>query len=98
MIVRNFQGHVISTLQALRLMNEDPFSAKAYGFLFATIFCKEMGLSKVMFEGDTMQVVTMVNKVATDLSLGGLLIEDAQSILKSFTSWPVVRTNRKAYS
>lgn len=28
--------------------------------------------------------------------LGGLLIEDAQSILKSLTSWSIVHTNRNA--
>lgn len=96
MIARDFKRHVISTLQVSRTMNEDPFKAEAYGTLLAAIFYKEMGVSKIMLEGNALQVVNMIKRFATDLCLGGLLIEDAQNILKSFTSWSTVHTNRSA--
>lgn len=84
----------MALLKLLDNLNDNSFTAEAYGLLAAAIFCKELNLTNIILEGDALQVVNMVNNAVTNWSLGGLLIEDARKVLNSFTTWLVIHTSR----
>ncbi|XP_042962496.1 uncharacterized protein LOC122296768 [Carya illinoinensis] len=86
-LIRDHTGQVVGALRAQRPFRGRPFDAEAYGALMAAIFIKELGLNKVCLEGDSKQVVDLLQKYGLDWSMGGCLVRDAREILNSCTSW-----------
>lgn len=86
-IVRNCIGKVCGTFQACLIGSLSPLSAKALGLLHAVIFCKNAGLSRIILEGDSLQVITFLKQQSMDLSEAGMLVSDAISLLESFDFW-----------
>lgn len=67
----------------------DPSAAKAWAGVQALSFGKEMGLSRLILEGDAKVVVNAVNFEATDWSKIGHLVEDMKMLLSDFSQWQV---------
>ncbi|KAF5468500.1 hypothetical protein F2P56_012646, partial [Juglans regia] len=82
-LIRDHQGLVIGALRANRILRGNPFVAEAYGLLMATFFCKDLGLRQLCLEGDSKQVVDLLNQDSSNWSMGGCLITDAKTILNS---------------
>lgn len=61
-ITRDHNGRVIGTLKASWVISENPFDAEAHGVLLAAVFCKEIGLKQVILEGDSKQVIDILQK------------------------------------
>ncbi|KAF5459559.1 hypothetical protein F2P56_019498 [Juglans regia] len=83
-LIRDHQGFPIGSLQAHRSFKGTPFNAEAYGILLAAVFCKELGITQCLLEGDSKQVVDLMNHHPKNWSLGGCLVEDARVVLNSF--------------
>ncbi|KAF5445648.1 hypothetical protein F2P56_034686 [Juglans regia] len=95
-LIRDHQGLPIGSLQAHRSFKGTPFDAEAYGILLAAVFCKELGITQCLLEGDSNQVVDLMNHHPKNWSLGGCLVEDVRMVLNSFACWSVVHTFREA--
>ncbi|KAF5477160.1 hypothetical protein F2P56_003831 [Juglans regia] len=95
-LIRDHQGLVIGALRANRTLRGNAFDAEAYGLLMATVFCKDLGLRQLCLEGDSKQVVDLLNQDYSNWSMGGCLITDAKNILNSAAAWSVSHAYREA--
>ncbi|XP_042942901.1 uncharacterized protein LOC122277084 [Carya illinoinensis] len=95
-LVRDCQGRVLGSVRANRKLKLSPLDAEAYALLVASQFCKDSGLSELVLEGDSMQVVLKMKNSVRDWSQASLILEEAKSILNSFTSWKIEHTKRDA--
>ncbi|GLT69897.1 hypothetical protein SLA2020_420100 [Shorea laevis] len=57
--------------------------------------CHDLGLDKVILEGDALQIVRALNTEGTHWSRYGHLTEEARSLLSSLQSWQVVHVKRQ---
>ncbi|XP_041011337.1 uncharacterized protein LOC121255120 [Juglans microcarpa x Juglans regia] len=95
-IIRDSQGMVLGTIRARRNIRVSPFTAEAYAMLMAILFCKDTGVTNIVLEGDSLQVVKQMQKSVKDWSHGGLIIEDVKAIMKSFPGWSIGHIRRDA--
>lgn len=75
-------------------MNTSTFIMKAFCLLKTVIFCKEVGFTNLILEGNALQVVKIPSKETEDWSVGGCNINDTSSLLETFVSWSVQHINR----
>ncbi|XP_042939357.1 uncharacterized protein LOC122274384 [Carya illinoinensis] len=54
-ILRDHLGRSIGTLQARRELNLNPFSGEAYALMMSVVFCRDIGVSNLVVEGDSLQ-------------------------------------------
>ncbi|XP_042939551.1 uncharacterized protein LOC122274591 [Carya illinoinensis] len=87
---------VIGTLRATRGVTETPFDAEAQGLLLAVVFCKEIRLRNLVLEGDSKQVIDILQIEGSNWSRGGLMVEDARQVLNSWSQWTGVHACREA--
>ncbi|KAG6721291.1 hypothetical protein I3842_03G106200 [Carya illinoinensis] len=80
-IIRDHQGFVVGTLRAPRPLNGGAYEAEACGLFVAVTFCRELGLSQVILEGDSRQVVTQLLGQEVDGSMGGWEANSAAHVL-----------------
>lgn len=88
-IIRDYRGLVIGTMRAVRTFHVSPLIAEAYGLLLTALFCKNAGLNNLILEGDSLQVVKLIQSRETHWSRAGLFIQDVIHLLDSFSSWSV---------
>lgn len=95
-IIRNSEGAVIGTLRTNRhCIIADPFTtAEALALYHVASFCKHLGLSQIVIEGDSLQVITLLRQQTTDWSQGGFITQAAKDLLNSFTKWISSHTKR----
>ncbi|XP_042966548.1 uncharacterized protein LOC122300136 [Carya illinoinensis] len=60
-IVRNWEGQVMGTMRTNNSLFPDPHLAEAYGALQAVSLGTELGLRKIILEGDALNVVKEIN-------------------------------------
>ncbi|XP_041011502.1 uncharacterized protein LOC121255306 [Juglans microcarpa x Juglans regia] len=63
-VIREADGSVLANLMQPRFYCTDLVLAKARGLLSAVLFCNELGLDSLIFEGDSSQVVHAVKNFA----------------------------------
>ncbi|XP_040994235.1 uncharacterized protein LOC121240764 [Juglans microcarpa x Juglans regia] len=95
-IIRDHQGQIIGALMASKCLKGSSFDAEAHGLLLATVFCKELGLKHVVIEGDSKQVIDLLQRQCSNWSMGGLLIEDARQLMDSCSEWTSSHAYREA--
>lgn len=94
-IIRDETGAMIGTMCPSRSYN-NPLVAEAFGLLLAVQFYKDVGLKEFIIEGDSLQVVNLLQSMDTNWSQAGFLIQDAKTILQSFATWSVMHACRYA--
>ncbi|XP_042964588.1 uncharacterized protein LOC122298800 [Carya illinoinensis] len=94
-ILRDNLERSIGTLQARRELNLNLFSGEAYALMMSVVFCKEIGVSNLVVEGDALQVIWLLNGSSLNCSCGGLIVEDAKRELNNFANWSAVHTKRE---
>jgi ribonuclease HI len=72
-----------------------PAIAEATAALRAAILCHDLGLNKVILEGDALQIVQALNREGPHWSSYGHLTEEARGMLSSLHSWKVVHVRRQ---
>lgn len=84
MVVRDYEGQVLSTLRAQRNFAAPAYLGKTYVVLLATLHGKDIDLQQIILEGDALQVVKDINHFSTNWSNSRALIEDIQQTLLCF--------------
>lgn len=74
----------------------DPHLAKAYAALQSTLLGLDMGLTKIILEGDTLNVVNKINGANENLDKAGMIILDVKNSLTRFESWQVKHVNKSS--
>ncbi|XP_040991018.1 uncharacterized protein LOC121238256 [Juglans microcarpa x Juglans regia] len=93
-IIRDWEGSVIATLRINRDLYPDPLLAEELAALRAVIFYKDLGLKKVIVEGDALQVVKRIQKLEVDDTCFGMFISEIIETLASFDQWSVNHIGR----
>lgn len=95
-VVRNYAGEVQVALSTTVHYIIDPSVAEVLVIWKVVSFCCDLGLQHVIFEGNSMQVVSALNKDSPCWSNFSNLIEDSNVLLKRFESFVVRHTCRAA--
>ncbi|XP_018813588.2 uncharacterized protein LOC108985665 [Juglans regia] len=82
-VIRNWEGSVTATLRSSRCIFLDAKLAEAMAALRAVLLCKQLGISRVLLEGDALNVVNDINSEAKDWSSVGLIIQDIKAELQN---------------
>jgi ribonuclease HI len=93
-VIRDSNGEVVATVSSPRNHITAPDIAEAVAALRAVTFCREVGFSKVVLEGDALQVVHALKSSTRNWSSYGHLIEEARSHLKGMHKWRVNHVRR----
>ncbi|XP_059436112.1 uncharacterized protein LOC132169039 [Corylus avellana] len=97
-IARDHAGNVLAVFCASRPLVIDPTVAEDIVAWKATDVCMLMGFSKVILEGDSIEVVKALKGDDWCWNRYGSLINDAKSTLNSLQDWHVCHTKRLANS
>ncbi|XP_042944640.1 uncharacterized protein LOC122278525 [Carya illinoinensis] len=95
-IVRDSEGEILACLCSKLSIVVKAIVAEAYALRRALFFCLELGLQKVLLEGDSQVVVKDTNSNADIWANYGVVIEDIRSLLKDNMSWSVNFIHREA--
>jgi ribonuclease HI len=73
----------------------DPTSTEAWAALMAIDLCHDLGVQRVILEGDAKSLVDAVNSTERDDSCRGQLVADIQLSVTSFQDWQMVYAPRQ---
>jgi ribonuclease HI len=93
-LVRDHLGMVIAARSHTLVFLTEPVVAEAIAALHAVEFSRDLGLPRIVLEGDSLQVVTAVQDLRPTWSRYGHITADIRTILKGFRSWQVCHTKR----
>jgi ribonuclease HI len=82
-VVRNETGEVKAALAKFLPLVDDPTAAKAITAWFAVKLCVDCGFQLVVLEGDSMNVVSVINQASPNWSSYGHLVEDTKVLAQS---------------
>jgi ribonuclease HI len=94
-VVRDSLGEVVGARCILQKIDLDPKAAESMAALKAVLFCKEVGFSQVIFEGDASQVILDINSPPPHFSKAGHLTESVIKELRSFRKATFVHVPRE---
>jgi ribonuclease HI len=83
-ILRDERGQVLAAMSKTRNGTLEPSTGEAFATSTAICFCRDIGVQRVVLEGDAKQIVDAVNSNLTSWSRFGHLIDDTRWILESF--------------
>ena len=86
-ILRDERGQVLVAMSKTRNGTLEPSAGEAFAASSAVCFCKDLGVQRVVLEGDAKQIVDAINSSSTSWSRFGHLIDDTRWILKCFPQW-----------
>ncbi|XP_041016156.1 uncharacterized protein LOC121258678 [Juglans microcarpa x Juglans regia] len=93
--VRDLEGHILASyMQPLHFCSQAEI-AEARGLISAVKLCKELSLQRVIFEGDSLQVVNAVKQNAQSYGMLQCLVNDVYLILAGIT-WKISHVKRDA--
>lgn len=95
-IVCDVNGMVMGSLCCSRAFHPDPFTIKDIALVTIFKFCKDVGLSHIVVEGDALRVVKLLRDNIEDWSQGDVLVAGAKAILNSFANWSTTHVRRNA--
>ncbi|XP_042947096.1 uncharacterized protein LOC122280136 [Carya illinoinensis] len=93
-VVRDSKGALIGSLVAPKRNVTSTFQAECHALHRAMVFCTELGLMHVCFEGDAKAVADAVNSETEDNSWDGQLIEDIRQLKAAYPVWKLVFVRR----
>lgn len=94
-IVRDWTGKVIASLRSQRAFFLDAYLAEAFAALKAVILDKQLGLQRILLEGDAQKVVNDIKGAADQWSSAGLMVSNIRLLLQHFQHWSVSFVPRK---
>jgi ribonuclease HI len=95
-VVRDSEGLVAAAMLSSGLFPQDSDTAAALAVWRAIGFCKEMGFSRMIFEGDALVVIKALNSDAVCWSRYGHVMDDSRILLKDFSQVSVQHVGRSA--
>jgi ribonuclease HI len=96
MIARDESGKFLAACSKRQSINVEPMVAEALAAIQAILFCQEHNFQKVIFEGDSLQVVKEVNMSTQCNSSYGHLIESIKVGLRQIPESSFTHVRRSA--
>lgn len=93
-IIRNHEGLILGTMCICRRFRGNALTAKCFGFFYATKFCLESGFVDFILKGNAEHVLNIVKGKELNWSIGGLIAQDAKSLLQNSAKWLVHHVHR----
>lgn len=84
----------MATIRKKQDLVPDPLVAETYAALQAAIFGSELGLRRIILEGDASKVVKAVQSTVEDLNCFGMLVSDIRLQLQNFEHWSIRHIHR----
>ncbi|XP_041016139.1 uncharacterized protein LOC121258659 [Juglans microcarpa x Juglans regia] len=82
--VRDSAGQIIATMRLRKHLFPNPLLVEAYGVLQAIKFGLDLGLSYVIIEGDSLQVINALHKDKEDWSSASMFMCEAKQVMTNF--------------
>jgi ribonuclease HI len=95
-ILRDERGQMLAAMSKTRIGTLEPSTGEAFVASSAVCFCRDIGVHRVVLEGDAKQIVDAVNANSASWSRFGHLIDDTRRILESFSQWKCQFVRREA--
>ncbi|KAF5458866.1 hypothetical protein F2P56_022864 [Juglans regia] len=95
LIIRDWNGRVVATSGKYRPLFPDPLLAEAMGAMEATCFGLQLGITRIILEGDSKIVISAINIRKEEVSATGMLIEDFKNQLNSYEEWSILHVRRE---
>lgn len=67
-VLRNSDGLVIGTIRISQPYLRNSFIVEALGLFYASKFCKDIGITQLILEGDALQVIQILKSTHSDWS------------------------------
>jgi ribonuclease HI len=83
-VIRDETGLVVAAMAKRVRHVHDPLAVEEVALWRAIVFCREVGVSQVEFEGDSLGVVRAVNNGSSCWSSYGHLMDDIRTTLAKF--------------
>lgn len=77
-IARDHEGNVMATKRMQREGFPKPFLAEALGALHVAVFAFELGMRKIILEGDALQVIKHITQGSVSWHIVGIIIYDVK--------------------
>ena len=87
MVIRDHEGNVIGALFERIALPPSVEDVEAIAGRRAISFAEEIGLQKVIFEGDAVSIINSLNTEDECLASFGHLIEDSRQLVASFRAF-----------
>ncbi|XP_041027032.1 uncharacterized protein LOC121267250 [Juglans microcarpa x Juglans regia] len=94
-VVRDCEGRIIATMRRKQSLLPLHSLAEAYGALLAVDFALDLGLTKTIFERDSLQTVQALKKEEDQLSSFGMYVSETKMKLRNFDTWNVTHVKSK---
>jgi ribonuclease HI len=95
-ILRDHEGKVRAAWSFSRPGLLDPTAIEASALFHGLKHCKELGISKLVVEGDSKVIISAVQNRDASSSRFGYLIDDIVMILDSSPYWQIVHVRRES--
>jgi ribonuclease HI len=95
-IIRDDKGAVFGALRRVACTTQDPTMGEAIGALAAVEFSRDTGISDVILEGDSKQIVDAIAGMGSYWCKYGHIIGDINEVMKGFRRWEVRHVRREA--
>ncbi|XP_042944721.1 uncharacterized protein LOC122278607 [Carya illinoinensis] len=93
-VVRDCQGMVVATLRQRKSLIIEHFLAESYGALKAVQFARDLGLSKAVLEGDSLQTIQALQRDQEVWCSSNMFLFEAKLGLVKFARWEVSHVRR----
>ncbi|KAF5471730.1 hypothetical protein F2P56_008503 [Juglans regia] len=93
-VERDNAGQVLATMKSRKPLFPDPLLAEALGALEAVQFGLDIGLSQVIIEGDSLQVVTALKSDKESWNSTSMFVNEAKQLTKYFAKWDISHVRR----
>ncbi|XP_042969074.1 uncharacterized protein LOC122301757 [Carya illinoinensis] len=93
-IIRDCNGQVIATMRDKKQMFADPLLAESYGALAAAQLALDLGLQRIVLEGDSLQVTKTLQEEKEAWSCASMIMSETRTCLKHFAKWDVSHVRR----
>jgi ribonuclease HI len=95
-VARNHNGDVVGAMCMTKPHIVDPTTAEAVGAWQTVEFCRQMGFSEIIIEGDSIEVVQALRRGDSCWTSYGTVINDAKRGLLNVPQWEVSHVKRGA--
>uniref|UniRef100_A0A5B7A5C8 Reverse transcriptase zinc-binding domain-containing protein n=1 Tax=Davidia involucrata TaxID=16924 RepID=A0A5B7A5C8_DAVIN len=95
-VIRDWKGEVIGGFAKPLIQCVSADHAKAMAILHGILFARDIGIQKLVVEGDCLGVISAIRCASKDLSDLGHILDDIKDCLACFCSWEVAHVRRSA--
>ncbi|XP_042942660.1 uncharacterized protein LOC122276827 [Carya illinoinensis] len=95
-VMRDEKRDVLVSLCSQKKYVRDPLVVEMQALWRAMKLCAELNMTRVIFEGDALNVIRAVNNPDSSWEWHGQLVEDIKEVLKNRNSWKVIHSYRES--